>query len=52
MARTDIEKLIEKTGGLKQTSELLGITLRYVQMLVKGRKPGKFLAKLIRMNLD
>lgn len=45
----EIEYLIKKHGGKAAVAELLEITVRYVNMLLSGRKPGRQLAKIIRM---
>jgi predicted transcriptional regulator len=45
----EIEQLIKKHGGKEEVAELLEISYRYVNMLLKGKKPGRQLAKIIRM---
>jgi len=45
----EIEYLIKKHGGKESVAKLLEITVRYVNMLLAGKKPGRQLAKIIRM---
>jgi len=47
-----IEKMIEKYGTRKKVAEVLGITPRYLEMLIAGdRKGGKYFLKFLKMHL-
>ena len=49
LSMKEIEYLIKKHGGKEAVAKLLEITVRYVNMLLAGKKPGRQLAKIIRM---
>jgi hypothetical protein len=48
----NMQLLIDKYGSKKVVAEKLGITVRYVEMILAGTvKPGKSLEKLIKICL-
>jgi len=47
----ELKQLIKKTGSKQATAEKLEITVRYVNMLLAGKKPSKRLKKLINIYL-
>jgi len=55
MAKTPIQRLVNKyKGDKRQVAEMLGVSLRWVQMLTKKdnpKKPGRFLEQVIKLKL-
>jgi predicted transcriptional regulator len=50
-AKTYIRQLVKREGSEKAVSQLLGITPRYVKMLLAGQVPSEPLRKLIKVVL-
>ena len=48
---TQLKKLIKKTGSKKAAAKKLEITVRYVDMILAGRRPSKRIIKLISIYL-
>ena len=44
-----VNQLVKKEGSKKAVADLLGVTVRYVEMMLAGKPPSKPLAKLIRL---
>jgi len=55
MAKTPIQRLVDKyKGNKRQVAEMLGVSLRWVQMLTtekNPKKPGRFLEQVIKLKL-
>jgi len=47
----ELKQLIDKCGGKKETAEKLMISVRYVEMILAGKKPSKRLEKMIKIYL-
>lgn len=47
----ELTKLIKKLGSKQAVAEKLEITVRYVDMILAGKKPSKRLIKLINIYL-
>jgi len=47
----ELNRLIKKLGSKKATAEKLEITVRYVDMVLAGKRPSKRLIKLINIYL-
>ena len=50
--KTEIKKLIKKYGSKKEVAENLMVTVRYIDMILKGHKPSKRLIKMVRILLS
>ena len=51
--KTEIKKLIKKYGGSKQeAADNLLVTVRYIDMILNGRKPSKRLVKMVKILLS
>jgi len=50
-AKTYIRRLVKQEGSEKAVAQLLGITPRYVKMLLAGQVPSEPLRKLIKVVL-
>lgn len=48
---TNLEKLIKKCGSKEEAAKKLMVTVRYIDMILAGRKPSKRLQKLIELYL-
>jgi len=46
--KTYIKQLVKREGGEGAVARLLGITPRYVKMLIAGQVPSEHLRKLIK----
>jgi len=47
----ELQRLIKKLGGKREASEQLEITVRYVDMILRGKKPSKRIVRLIKIYL-
>jgi len=45
----ELTKLIDKLGSKRAAAERLEITIRYIDMILAGKKPSKRLKKLIEI---
>jgi len=50
-SKTYVKQLVRREGSEGAVATLLGITPRYVKMLLAGRAPGESLRRLIKMVL-
>ena len=49
---TELQNLIKKLGSKKAAAEKLMITIRYIDMLLAGKRPSKRLVQLIKIYLS
>ena len=49
--KTYVKQLVKREGSEKSVASLLGVTPRYIKMLIAGQAPSEALRKLIRMVL-
>ena len=47
----ELQDLIKKCGSKQETAEKLMVSVRYVDMLLAGKKPSKRLEKMIKIYL-
>ena len=50
--KTYIKQLVKRMGSKDAVARKLGITLRYIYMLEKGKIPGEHLRKIIKLVLE
>jgi len=50
-AKTYVKQLVKREGSEKTVAQLLGVTPRYIKMLIAGQVPSEALRKLIKVVL-